>query len=39
VVMSITMPWRDGPGEGQSMEQMFTEIDQALGILEAGLPL
>jgi AcrR family transcriptional regulator len=39
VVMSIAMPWRDGPGEGQSMEKMFAEIDQALGLLEAGLPL
>ena len=41
VVMSIAMPWdgfRDGAG-GQTIEEMFQCIDEALGLLEAGLPL
>jgi len=39
VVMSITMPWHEQPVDHASMEQMFAQIDQALGLLEAGLPL
>jgi AcrR family transcriptional regulator len=39
VTMSVTLPWQDLPGESRSVEQMFSDIDQALAILEAGLPL
>ncbi len=38
VIMSVTMPWADWP-EDRSFEDMFSRIDQALGLLEAGLPL
>ncbi len=45
VVMSIAMPW-DGSGvgvgggaDGRTIEEMFQRIDDALGLLEAGLPL
>jgi AcrR family transcriptional regulator len=41
VVMSIAMPW-DGAGtgaDGQGIEEMFQRIDEALALLEAGLPL
>jgi AcrR family transcriptional regulator len=37
VIMSITMPW-EGWSE-RSFEDMFERIDEALGLLEAGLPL
>jgi len=38
VVMSITMPW-DGWSEGHGFEDAFGRIDEALALLEAGLPL
>jgi AcrR family transcriptional regulator len=38
VIMSVTMPWQ-GWSEGASFEDTFGRIDEALGLLEAGLPL
>jgi AcrR family transcriptional regulator len=38
VIMSITMP-SDGWSDPQTIEGTFQRIDQALGLLEAGLPL
>jgi len=38
VIMSVTMPWEDWP-ERTSIEDTFGKIDEALGLLEAGLPL
>jgi AcrR family transcriptional regulator len=38
VVISITLPWEDWTEE-RSFEDMFGRIDEALGLLEAGLPL
>ena len=38
VIMSVTMPW-EGWSEGTSFEDTFGRIDEALGLLEAGLPL
>jgi AcrR family transcriptional regulator len=38
VIMSITMPW-DGWSDRQTIQDTFQRIDQALGLLEAGLPL
>jgi AcrR family transcriptional regulator len=38
VIMSVTMPW-EGWSEEASFEDTFGRIDQALGLLEAGLPL
>jgi AcrR family transcriptional regulator len=38
VIMSISMPW-DGWSDRQTMEGTFGRIDQALALLEAGLPL
>ena len=41
VIMSITMPSWDGwsEGDGFDLEDSFARIDEALGLLEAGLPL
>jgi AcrR family transcriptional regulator len=39
VVMSVTMPWDGWPGRHRDIKQMFMEIDEALGVLEGGLPL
>ena len=39
VIMSITMPWEGWSSDRQSIEETFGRIDQALGLLEAGLPL
>ena len=39
VIMSITMPWEGWSSDRQAIEDMFGRIDQALGLLEAGLPL
>jgi hypothetical protein len=39
VVMSITMPWHEHTVDRAGVERMFAEIDQAMGLLEAGLPL
>jgi predicted RNase H-like HicB family nuclease len=36
--MAVTMPW-EGWTEGRSFEDMFANIDEALALLEAGLPL
>ncbi len=38
VIMSITMPW-DGWSDRQTIAETFARIDQALALLEAGLPL
>jgi AcrR family transcriptional regulator len=38
VIMSITMPWEDW-SEGRGLEDTFGRIDEALALLEAGLPL
>jgi AcrR family transcriptional regulator len=38
VIMSVTMPWEGWP-ERTSIEDTFGRIDEALGLLEAGLPL
>ena len=38
VIMSVTMPW-EGWSEGAGFEDTFGRIDEALGLLEAGLPL
>jgi AcrR family transcriptional regulator len=38
VIMSVTMPW-EGWSEEASFEDTFGHIDEALGLLEAGLPL
>ncbi len=39
VIMSITMPWEDWSSDRRDIEGMFERIDQALALLEAGLPL
>ena len=38
VIMSITLPW-EGWSDRQNIEETFGRIDQALALLEAGLPL
>ena len=38
VIMAITMPW-EGWTEGAAFEDSFGRIDEALALLEAGLPL
>ena len=38
VIMSVTMPW-EGWSERTSLEDTFGRIDEALALLEAGLPL
>jgi AcrR family transcriptional regulator len=38
VIMAITLPW-EGWSTGDSLEDSFGRIDEALGLLEAGLPL
>jgi AcrR family transcriptional regulator len=38
VIMSVTIPWQERMLE-QSPEEMFTRIDEALALLEEGLPL
>ena len=39
VIMSITMPWEGWSSDQQAIEDTFGRIDQALALLEAGLPL
>jgi AcrR family transcriptional regulator len=39
VMMSITMPWEGWSSDRQAIVDMFERIDQALGLLEDGLPL
>jgi AcrR family transcriptional regulator len=38
VIMSVTIPWQERLSE-QSADEMFAGIDEALALLEAGLPL
>jgi AcrR family transcriptional regulator len=38
VIMSVTMPWSDWTS-AQAAGDLFTRIDEALGLLESGLPL
>jgi AcrR family transcriptional regulator len=38
VIMSVTLPWHNTTAE-QMTEEIFTRIDEALALLEAGLPL
>jgi AcrR family transcriptional regulator len=38
VIMSITLPWEDWPGQ-VTIPDTFQTIDEALALLEAGLPL
>ena len=38
VIMSITIPWENW-SDGTSFEDTFARIDEALALLEAGLPL
>jgi AcrR family transcriptional regulator len=39
VIMSITMPWEGWSSDRQTIVGMFERIDQALSLLEDGLPL
>ncbi len=39
VIMSITMPWEGWASDRRTIEDMFERIDQALALLEAGLPM
>src|SRR5512140_1720129 len=39
VIMSITMPWEGWSSDRRAIVDMFERIDQALALLEAGLPL
>ena len=39
VIMSITMPWEGWTSDRRTIEDMFERIDQALALLEAGLPM
>ena len=39
VIMSITMPWEGWSSDRRTIEDMFGRIDEALALLEAGLPL
>ena len=39
VMMSLTMPWEGWSSHRQTFEDVFQHIDQALALLEAGLPL
>ena len=39
VIMSITMPWEGWSADRRDIGDMFERIDQALALLEAGLPL
>jgi AcrR family transcriptional regulator len=38
VIMAITLPW-EGWSDGAALEDSFGQIDEALALLEAGLPL
>ena len=38
VIMAITLPWQ-GWSDGAALEDSFGQIDEALALLEAGLPL
>ena len=39
VILSITLPVDDLPGDDQAFTAMFERLDEALALLEAGLPL
>ena len=39
VMMSLSMPWHGWASDMQTIENLFDRIDQALALLEAGLPL
>ena len=39
VMMSLSMPWHGWASDMQTIEDLFDRIDQALALLEAGLPL
>ena len=39
VIMSITMPWEGWSNDRRTLEDTFERIDQALALLEVGLPL
>jgi len=39
VIMAITMPWEDWSERPSAFEDSFGRIDEALALLEAGLPL
>ena len=39
VMMSLTMPWEGWADGRQQIEELYQRIDQALALLEAGLPL
>jgi AcrR family transcriptional regulator len=39
VMMSLTLPWDGWSSDMQTIEDLFGRIDQALALLEAGLPL
>jgi AcrR family transcriptional regulator len=39
VIMSVTMPWQGWSDDRQTIVDMFGRVDQALALLEAGLPL
>jgi AcrR family transcriptional regulator len=39
VILSVTLPVEGWPGDDQSIIAVFERIDQALALLEAGLPL
>jgi hypothetical protein len=39
VILSITLPVDDLPGDDQAMTAMFERLDEALALLGAGLPL
>jgi hypothetical protein len=38
VIMAITLPW-EGWSDGSAFEDSFGQIEEALALLEAGLPL
>jgi AcrR family transcriptional regulator len=39
VMMGLTLPWDDMLSDRKSIEELFSRVDQALALLEAGLPL
>jgi hypothetical protein len=38
-MMGLTLPWEDKPSGRKAIEDLFGRVDQALALLEAGLPL
>jgi AcrR family transcriptional regulator len=39
VMMGLTLPWDDMPSDREAIADLFGRVDQALALLEAGLPL